>query len=108
MLSRKGTVHWLLNVQQSSLYESLQMGNVQSHQTLIAGNCFGICSVSNLLTELHICWSESFQIVTNLLVGISYSFMHCKEKTLTLFDMGGGGGGKMFLTTVPKRLGGGS
>ena len=33
--------------------------------------------------------------------------------TLTLFDIGGGGGGgdgpsKMFLTTVPKRFGGGS
>ena len=27
--------------------------------------------------------------------------------SLTLFDIGGGGGG-MFLTTVPKRLGGGS
>ena len=32
--------------------------------------------------------------------------------TITLFDIGGGGGGmmapKMFLLTVPKRLGGGS
>ena len=32
------------------------------------------------------------------------------QVTLTLFDMGGGGmmAPKMFLTTVPKRLGGGS
>ena len=43
-----------------------------------------------------------------------YRFRHSKLErcNLTLFDMGGGGGidgpPKMFLTTVPKRFGGGS
>ena len=35
-------------------------------------------------------------------------YAHRRNNPLTLFDMGGMMAPKMFLTTVPKRLGGGS